>query len=189
MGVSARVFRAQAAATLTVRMDGERLYVSSPDLHFLTGKPLDRLKDGREVTFLAQLSLSLDANRTIFRPVHQRFIFSRDVWDEKFSVTRVGSLPRKGLTAAAAEAWCLESLAISAAGIAPEQPVWMRLDLRVADMKDQADMVSEGPISVRAIIDTFSKPARTLQPHWTVDVPPFRLLDLRKAGSRGPRSG
>ena len=96
---------------MTPRLDGDTLYVSAPDLHFLTGKPLERLRDGREVTFIAQLSLSLDDNRTFIRRQPQRFIFSCDVWDpDKFSVAKLGGSPRKGLSTAIAEAWCLESL-------------------------------------------------------------------------------
>src|SRR5215467_9203657 len=80
MGVCGQTFRADGAPTITPRLDGEMLYISAPDLHFLTGRPLQRLKDGREVTYIAQLSLSLDDNRTFVRKQHQRFIFSCDVW-------------------------------------------------------------------------------------------------------------
>jgi hypothetical protein len=175
---------------MVLHLDGDLLYVTVPDFHFLTGRSLERLKDGRTVTFLAQLSLSLDGNRTIFKPVRQRFIFSYDIWEEKFAVMRLGSnTPRKGLTASAAESWCLESLAINTANVPLDQPVWLRLDLRVADLKDQAEMVGESGISMRWIIDTFAHPARTLQPNWILDQPPFRLGDLKKAASRGSRTG
>ena len=60
IGVSARVLRAEGALALSPRLDGEMLYVSAPDLHFLTGRPLERLRDGSTVTYIAQLSLSLD---------------------------------------------------------------------------------------------------------------------------------
>ena len=90
---------------------------------------------------------------------------------------------------AAAEAWCLESLSINTAGIAQDKLVSLRLDLRVADLKDLTDIVRDGEISIPRLIDILSRQARTLQPHWTVDVPPFRLADLRRAAARGPRSG
>jgi hypothetical protein len=191
IGVFGQSYRADGALRMTPRLDGEMLYVSAPDLHFLIGKPLDRLKDGRTVTFIAQLSLSLDNNKTTLRNHPQRFVFSCDVWDpDKFSVTKLGnSSPRKGLSAQAAEAWCLESLVINTSGIAPDRPVWLRLDLRVADLKDQADMVGDTGLSFRGLVEALSHTARPLQKSWTVDVPPFRLGDLKKAGTRGPRSG
>lgn len=191
MGVSTRAFRAQAAPSLSPRLDGEMLYVTAPDFHFVNGRSLERLREGGTVTYIAQLSLSLDDHKTTLRSQPQRFIFSCDVWEpDKFSVTKLGgATPRRGISMAAAEAWCLESLAISTAGIAPDRPVWLRLDLRVADLKDQADMVDDSGLNIRSLIITLSRPARTLQPHWTVDVPPFRLSDLKKAGARGTRGG
>jgi len=192
IGVFGQSNPAEGSVRMTPRLDGEMLYVSAPELHFLTGKALDRLRDGSTVIFIAQLSLSLDDNKTFVRRQPQRFVFSCDVWDpEKFSVTKLGSAsPRKGLSAHAAEAWCLESLAINTSGIAPDKLVWLRLDLRVADLKDQADMVGDSGLSIRGLIDTLSRPARTWQKTWTVDVvPPFRLGDLKKAGTRGPRTG
>src|ERR1043165_8922885 len=87
IGVCGQTFRADGAVTATARMDGDMLYIHAPNLHFLTGKPLQRLRDGREVTYIAQLSLSLDANKTILRSHPQRFIFSCDVWEpDKFQV-------------------------------------------------------------------------------------------------------
>jgi hypothetical protein len=191
IGVCGQTFRAEGAPSVTPRLDGETLYVSAPDLHFLTGKPLQRLRDGRSVTFIAQLSLSLDANRTILRSHPQRFIFSCDIWEpDKFQVSRLGgSPPRKGLSATAAEAWCLESLAINTAGIAPDQKVWLRLEMRIADLKDQADMVGDSGLSVPGLIKILSRKPSSLQDPWSVDVKPFRLDELRRAGARGPRSG
>jgi hypothetical protein len=192
IGVFGQSYRAEGALRMTPRLDGEMLYVSAPGLHFLTGKPLDRLRDGRTVTFIAQLSLSLDDNKTILRSHPLRFDFSCDVWaPDKFSVTKKGasSGARKGMSAEVAEAWCLESLAINTSGIAPDRPVWLRLDLRVADLKDQAEMVGDTGLSIPGLIDTLSRKARALQPHWTLDVPPFRLGDLKKAAARGPRTG
>jgi hypothetical protein len=190
--VCGQTFRADGAVTMTPRLDGETLYISAPNFHFLTGKPLQRLRDGIEVTYIAQLSLSFDGNRTSARSHAQRFILSCDVWDtDKFSVTKLGgSPPRKGLPAPAAEAWCLDSLAINTAGIEPDRKVWLRLYLRVADLKDKADMVGETGLSIPKLIDIMSRRARTLEDSWTVDTPqPFRLEQLRRAGARGPHSG
>src|SRR5215831_18481057 len=84
IGVSGlRVSLLATAPSMVLHLDGDLLYVTVPDFHFLTGRSLERLKDGRTVTLLAQLSLSLDGNRTIFKPVRQRFIFSYDIWEEK----------------------------------------------------------------------------------------------------------
>jgi len=189
MGVSVRAFRAQGAPTLLPRLDGETLYVSASDLHFLTGKPLERLQEGNAVTFMAQLSLSLDGNKTFVRQQPQKFVFSYDILQYKFQVAKPGGLPRRGLTASAAESWCIDSLAISTSGISADQLVWLRLDLRVADLKDQANMLGDTGLSVRGLVEAMSHPARALQKNWTVDIPPFRLSNLKRAAARGSGSG
>jgi len=188
ISVSARPSWGREVPSLVLEMDGEILYVAAPDLHFVSGKPLERLKDGDAVTYVAQLSLSLDGNRTIFRRQPQRFVFSYDIWEGKFSVTS-GTSPHKVFPMAEkAEAWCLESLAISTSGIPQDMLVWARLDVRVGDAKDPAGLTGEGPFSLRNLIEVFSRPARAEQPHWMRERPPFRLSDLKKAG-RGSRSG
>jgi hypothetical protein len=174
---------------LALRMDGDILYVSAPDLHFLAGKPLERLKDGDTVVFIAQLSLSLDGNRTIERRQPQRFVFSYDIWEQTFKVTRMGNIRRTGLSAGAAEAWCLESLAISTSGIPQDQPVWLRLDLRVTESRDPAYMIGESGVSLSDLVKIFGRAARPAQPHWLLDRPPFRLVDLKRAENRGSRGG
>ena len=50
----------RGAESLTVTWDGDDLHVAAPQLHFLAGKPLDRLKDGASVVFLTQLTLTTD---------------------------------------------------------------------------------------------------------------------------------
>ncbi len=142
------------------------------------------------MVFISQLSLSLDGNRSILRRLPERFVLSYDLWEEKFSVTRLGGSPRTAarLSAQGAEAWCLESLAISTSGIAPDKPFWVRLDLRAVDPRDQESVVGDSGISLTRLIETFSRPARAQQPHWTLERGPLRLADL-KSERRGSRSG
>ena len=61
-----------SAPVLGVTWDGDNLYVSAPNLHFLTGKPLDRLKNGGTVVFLSQLTLFIDGHGTVFRRIPGR---------------------------------------------------------------------------------------------------------------------
>src|SRR5579862_1680569 len=154
-GVSLRIVWGRNPEVL-LHMDGDVLYISAPELHFLTGKPLEKLKDGLTVVFVAQLSLSLDGNRTNVRQQPQRFIFSRDLWNGRFSVTS-GNSRRIGLSSEKAEAWCLETLAVSTSGIPHDQPVWLRLDVRVADPKDSTAVMGESGVSLSKLIDIFSR--------------------------------
>jgi hypothetical protein len=177
--------------SLSASWDGDSIHVTAPDLHFLAGKPLERLKDGATVTFLSQLSISTDSNRTIFRRLPERFVVSYDVWEEKLKVTRLGGLPRSAshLSVAGAEAWCLQSMAISAAGIPPDRPIWLRFDLRVADPREEAAVVGEPGINITRMIELFSRRPRPEQPQWVVGAGPIRLLDIRRVERRGTRTG
>ena len=111
------LFRARAEEPLEVTFDGDNIHVAAPGLHFLTGKPLERLKNAATVVFVSQITLFSDDHGTIFRrPVTERLIVSYSLWEEKFSVTiRGGDSTRTAprlLTAQQAESWCIENLAV-----------------------------------------------------------------------------
>lgn len=189
---ASRVLAAFAPAALSVTWDGDSIFISAPHLHFLTGKSLERLKDGAPVVFLSQVTVATDpAYRTTFRRLPERFVVSYDLWEERFAVTRLSGLPRSisHLTAAAAEAWCLESMALSAAGMEPRRQFWLRFELRAADPKEEAAVVGEPGINITRMIEVFSRRARAEQPGWTLDAGPLRLADLRRAEARGAKSG
>ena len=179
-----------AAQSLGVRLDGDDLRIAAPQFHFLTGKPLEKLKDGASVAFLAQLSLSSEVNSPAIKRAVDRFIVSYDVWEEKFSVTQTGV--ERGtvthLTSTAAETWCLDRLAVGIDGVASEKPFWVRLEIRVEDARDQAGVVGDAGINLTRLIEIFSNAARAQQPRWEAVTGPVRLMDLKRE-HRSSRSG
>jgi hypothetical protein len=177
--------------SLGVTWDGDNLHVSAPRLHFLTGKPLERLKDGASVVFLSQLTLFTDSRATVLRRVPDRLVLSYDLWEEKFSVTRLGvaGRTRSHLSADAAEAWCLESLLISASGLAPDRPFWLRFEMRTADAKELSSVVGEPGISITRLIEIFSRKPGPEEPRWMLDAGPLRLSELVRTPGRGSRNG
>ena len=191
-GLAVPLFPARGAPPIDVTFDGDNLHVSAPSLHFLTGKPLERLKDAATVVFLSQLTLFSENHDVALRRVPERFVVSYDLWEEKFSVTQLGSIPRSTphvLSAEAAEAWCLEGLAIGALGLPPDRPFWLRFELRTADQKDLAGGAGEPGLNLRSLIELFSRRPGPNDPNWTRDVGPLRLEDLRHAAGRGARNG
>lgn len=177
------------AQPLSVRLDDDNLHIVAPELHFLTGKPLERLKDGASVAFLGQLSLSTDAHRTVQSRAVARFALSYDIWGERFSVTKISQVGGKAvrrsvsnLSSQAAQAWCLENLYIDLAGVPPDNQFWVRLDFRAEDPKDSTGVLGEPGINLTRLIEIFSRPARDKQPRWQLDAGPLRLVDLRRTG-------
>ena len=174
---------------LLVRLDGDFLHIFAPRLNFLTGKPLQRLKDGASVAFVAQLTISSEPNSLVpdARTV-ARFALSYDVWGEKFSVVKIGDRPESHrlsashlATAEATQNWCLDNLTIEQSALPADRPFYVHLDLRVEDPHDQLGIVGEAGISISRLIEVFSRPARVGQPPWVQTEGPFRLSELKKA--------
>ncbi len=179
-----------AAERLNVTWDGDDLHVAAPQLHFLTGKPLDRLKDGSAVVFLTQLTLTTDNFATSLRRIPERFVFSYDLWEEKFSITKLGEGQRtiSHLTASAAEAWCLDNVAISSTGLPQDRPFWLRFELRAAEPKDEAAVIGDAGLNLTRLIEIFSRRPRAQQPQWTMDSGPLRLGELKRLVGRAARA-
>jgi hypothetical protein len=176
------------AQSLLVRLTNDHLRVSAPGLRFVAGKPLERLHDGAPVAFAFQLSLSIDAHATILLRDIQRFVMSYDLWEEKFSILKLGH-PRSSvshLSAEGAEAWCLEALALPASGLASEKPFWMKLEGRMEDAREPAGLENEGSVSLSRLIELFSRRTRTEQTRWAAAAGPLRLAGLKKSSVRAP---
>jgi hypothetical protein len=176
---------------LIPHIEGEYLHVGATNFSFLTGKSLQRLKDGASVAFVAQLIVSDTPNFLIpdARAV-ARFAVSYDIWEQRFSVTKVMGGPEQNRTishqlAPAAENWCLDSLAIHRTDLPVDRPFYLRLDLRVEDPRDQPGVIGESGISLSNLVEIFSRPIRDKQdryPSWTAG--PMRLEDIFR-GARG----
>ena len=182
-GLALPLFRARAADELPPpRFDGDILQPVLPSIHFLTGKPLERLTNGNTVAFLAQITLFSDEHHTTLKysPI-QRFILSRDIWNETFKVTIPALTPhdRVGLTTTQAESWCLENIVISAAEVPKDKPLWLRCDLRTVHQDDLSRVVGDKGISFLSIFEYLSRKAGSSEPQWSFETPrPFRLQDL-----------
>lgn len=164
---------------LDVYLRGDRIKVAAPRLRFIAGPPLDRLQNGAPVPFAFQLSISTDRWRTTLSRDIERFVLSYDLWEEKFSVVRLGN-PRRSVSnlgARAAEAWCVDELSLASAGLG-NQRFWVRLEVRNED-RDQSAGDAEGPTLAR-LIEMFSRRGGDRQSRWSFDAGPFRLSDLRK---------
>src|SRR6476620_2264764 len=173
---------------LLVRKDGDKVHISAPKLHFLTGKPLQRIQNGNAVAYDFQLSVLGEAKTAVLRRSFERFVFSYDLWEERFSVARMRSTQGSAshLTAAAAETWCLENMAFSTSGLPLDQPVWIRLEVRAQEPKESINPAADQGISIANLIEIFSRAGKTRQPqYWKLETGPVKLATLRAATGRG----
>lgn len=197
----AGVLIAMAAEDLVVHSQDDELRIVAPRLHFITGASLDRLKNSAAaVSYDFQLSLSLDTRTNLFDRAVQRIAVSYDIWDEKFSATRLsgsstlrGAIPRRSherrtvsnLTGQGVENWCIDNLAVSTSGLGASQFVWVRLEVRPVAPKEEPPLFGDAGVSLTRLIDLFSHPPRPGQPRWTLEAGPLRLSDIRRPGARG----
>ena len=189
-GLAIPLFRAWANPVLRVTSDGDNLHVGASQLHFLTGRPLARLKDGNVVVFLSQLTLFRDDHVTVIKSQPERITVSYDLWEEKFQVgMAVDHRSASRLSVGETEAWCMENLAISALGLETQRPFWLRFELRAASEKEVSAVAGDTGISIRGLIEMFSRRAGADQPHWELDAGPLRLGDLPRTAVRRIRIG
>jgi hypothetical protein len=191
-GLAIPLFRARAASNLTATYDGDNLYPLAPSLHFLTGKVLDRLRDSADIqVFGSQLTLFHEDGGAPVRQARARFVVSYSIWEEKFKVAIPGSAARsaEGLSAAEAEAWCLENVAISASGLAPDKPFRMRFELRSVQPRDLSRVMGDLGISLTNMIEIFSRKAGADEFHRTLETDWLRLISLPRLSGRPARRG
>jgi len=183
---------AMAAEDLILSTEESRLEFSAPRVHFLVGKPLERLRNASEVPFDFKITLWSGTRNHLLREVPARFVVSYDLLEEKFSVTRLLPTRRtaRHLTDIAAEAWCLQQMSQDVTGVSATEPLWARLEIRAQDGKEAGlpfgrGNITDSGISLTSLIEILSRPAATTQPHWTIETGPVTLEELRRGRRRG----
>jgi hypothetical protein len=180
-GITAPLGWSLAAPRLLIRREGANLRISAPQIRFLNGKPLEQLKNGANVSFVSQISMTgAESPSIVLVRVVDRFVVSYDLWEEKFSVTRVGPPMRSisRLNVPATEAWCLDEVLPLPDSFSETRPFWIKLELRAEDPKESAAIVGEPGINLTRLVEIFSRPPRNQQPRWVETAGPLRLQDL-----------
>ena len=116
------------------------------------------------------------------------FALSYDLWEERFAVTTVEARSQSAshLMMAAAEAWCVEQLAIpvSALGaLGRDLPFWIRLEYRILAGDGTSDPENSG-YTLQALIDALSRRRKTESSPHPLEAGPFRLPSR---GASSPR--
>jgi hypothetical protein len=163
---------ARSSETISVRATGA-------GLGLLKGETLAQLRHGRSVRVEFDLSVLPGPGGTAVTQTRRTFALSYDLWEERFAVALAGPAGRSGsyLTAAAAEAWCLEHLTIPAGDIGRlrDAPFWIRLEYRILDGEVTPAQNEDSGLTLRGMIEALSRRPKTSAQTHTVEAGPFRL--------------
>ena len=164
------------------------LKIRASGFSFLQGNPLARLKDGRSVRVELAAIVLPGPGKSPAATARRSFALSYDLWEERFAVTTVDTRSQSAshLSMAAAEAWCVEQLAIPSARSARWAATcrfWIRLESRVLDGDNPSGSDDSG-YTLQALIDMLSRRRKTESPSPVFEAGPFRL---RSRGSPTPR--
>jgi hypothetical protein len=174
------------AQVLQVRLQGERLNVTAPQLHFLNERVLERLHNGAAVPFHFQLTAVPSSGGRPLTQVSDRFVLSFDLWEERFAIVQ-SNAPRRTashLSSSAAEAWCLENLALPVSALAAEKSFVLKLDVRAEEQGDESSAEGGSGLSLTGLIDMFSRKAKEQPLRWSAVSGPIRLQDLKNSVRR-----
>lgn len=168
------------AQEIKPRLVGETLRVSTRGISFLAGKQLDSVRNGATVTFDLQLTLFTETRQSAGRTA-ERFVFSYDIWEERYSVVQLTTRAGVGnLTLDAAQQWCLDKLGVNVATVDRQARHRLRLDIRGDEPRRRARRDQDDPpIALAALVDIFSRPARQYQKTWQLETGAFQLDSLK----------
>ena len=176
------------AQTVTINTVGEFVKIRAPGFSFLKGDPLARLKDGRSVRVELAAMVLPAPGKSPAATTRRIFALSYDLWEERFAVTTVEARSQSAshLMMAAAEAWCVEQLAIpvSALGaLGRDLPFWIRFEYRILAGDGTSDPENSG-YTLQALIDALSRRRKTESSPRPLEAGPFRLPSR---GASSPR--
>ncbi len=182
------VATAMFAEELILRAQGGRLDFSAPRLHYITGRPLARLRNAEPVAFDFQVKLSTANKTNVIKQNTARFVISYDLWEERFAVTKTTPARKTAshLTATEAEVWCVQEMSLDLNGVAVNQPLYASMDIRAVDEVEtrlfSRENITDAGISLTSLLERFSKPSKSTQPHWNLETGPVTLEQLRRGG-------
>jgi hypothetical protein len=168
-----------SAQTFTIDTVGDSVRIRAPGFSFLKGDALARLKDGRSVRVELAAMVLPAPGKSVVATTRRIFALSYDLWEERFAVTTVDKRSQSvsHLALAAAEAWCVEQVAVpvSALGtLGRDLPFWVRLEYRVLEGDPPTDSTESG-YTLQALIDALSRRRKTDSSTHALEAGPFRL--------------
>lgn len=168
------------AQSVSVSAAGDVLAVRAVGFSFIKGETLVRLKDGRSVRVDLELGVLPAPRAPASAGSRQTFVLSYDLWEERFAVTHAAAEIHSvsHLTAARAEAWCLERLTVPVASLGRlgrDLSFWIRLEYRVLDADGVPPLDNGTSFTIQSLIEALSRRRRSEELSHVIEAGPFRL--------------
>ncbi|MEJ2244962.1 MAG: hypothetical protein P8Y80_02570 [Acidobacteriota bacterium] len=173
------------AQSLEAEVVKDSLKISARQLYFLSDTELERLHNGLTVNLIISLTVSMEGSRNPLYRAQERFAFSFDLWEEKYSVFHSPPDGRSvsHLPVGSAEEWCLQNMPIPLDVIPDPDFFMIQLECFVEET-EQENSGEEAPgLTLAGIIEYFSR-KKGDQPHrWRISSGLLRLSDLKRTGT------
>jgi hypothetical protein len=167
--------------SLWAERHGDYLHVIASHLHFISGRAVEKLRNGATINYVLKLIVTPQHARETAFALQDRFAVSFDLWEEKYSVAQRKPDGRSAsqLTSSTAEAWCLENMLIPVRSVPEHQPFMIRLECFIEEDEEKENTENRLGLTLGTLIDVFSrkKPEEAL--HWEAAGGPFRLEHIK----------
>jgi hypothetical protein len=169
-------------ALLTAERHGDHLHAVAPQLHFISGRAAEKLRNGGMITYVFKLIVSPQhEGETVV--LQEQFAISFDLWEEKYSVVQKKPDGRSAsrLTPSMAEVWCLENMPIPVRSVSEHQPFMIRLECFIEETGRKESVENSSGLTLAALIDAFSRKKTEDALRWEAAGGPFQLDRLKNA--------
>jgi hypothetical protein len=146
----------------------------------LAGAPLERLHDGRSVTYVFTVALRVQRGGPRGPALTRQVVFSYDLWEERYAVVRRDDpkVAASHLTAAAAETWCVDLLTLPVRAAPANETLVVKLECSLREESAQP-AVTPSATTFTGLLDLLSRKPREAPPRWEATSLPLRLADLK----------
>jgi hypothetical protein len=169
------------SGSLKVAVEKDSLKVSEQRLSLLTDKALSKLRNGLTVTLIIDLTVVAKQSEDPLYHAQERFAFSFDLWEEKYSVFRSPPDGRyiSHLSAAGAEAWCLNHMHVPLEAIPEQQSFMIQLEWSIEENGNGKPPEDEPGLSIGGLIKYLSRRESEEARCWKASTGLLRLSDLK----------
>lgn len=169
------------AEALKLHLNGDQLHIEAHDLRFLSQEAQARLHDGATVIYRFRLLVSASRNGDASADITYHCVFSFDILEEKYKVSRQepGYRTASHLSENAARDLCLDSLTVPAASIPASSAFWISMEYQMEDRQSSTDRGDSHSV-LDTLVNIFGQRNKTPQPVDMLRGGPFRMDELRK---------